>query len=97
MTELTLELLRQELVPIHSELATLRIEMSARFDGLYVALEGMRRDARMTNAAVNEFASTNVTTGEIEALHNDVDRLQTEMLDVKARLTTIERLRENKP
>lgn len=88
MTELTLELLRQELVPIHSELATLRIEMSARFDGLYVAL---------TNAAVNEFASTNVTTGEIEALHNDVDRLQTEMLDVKARLTTIERLRENKP
>jgi hypothetical protein len=34
---------------------------------------------RSLRAAVNDFARTNATVGEIEALHADVNRMQAEM------------------
>ena len=90
MTELTLELLREELAPIRAHL-----------DGLPIinrALTVLQQDLRGLRAAFNDFARTNVTVGEIEALHTDVNRVQAENAELAARLATLERLmREQRP
>lgn len=94
-TELTLELLRQELraalAPIRAELALIQ----ARADGLPLigrAVTALQQDARALRAAFNDFALTNVTAGEIQALHNDVDRVQSRDMEIRTRLATIERI-----
>ena len=79
-----------------SELRALRTEMVARFDGLYVAIDGLRQDTRMARTAINDFARTNVTTGEIEALHQDVNRVQSELMDFRARLMIVEQTIQEK-
>jgi hypothetical protein len=78
---LTLEHLRTELAPIF-----------ARIDGLYVITEGLRRDVRMVRTAINDMARTDISAGEVEALHQDIDRVQTEQLELAIRLATVERL-----
>lgn len=45
-------------------------------------------------AAFNDFARTNVTVGEVEALHADVNPVQAENAELQARLATVERLLE---
>ena len=65
-------------------------EVFARLDGLYVAIEGLRRDYRQANGAINDFARKNVTPGEVAALHTDVDKIQTKLLHLEARLAVIE-------
>jgi hypothetical protein len=47
---------------------------------------------RALKAAFNDFALTNVTTGEIEALHADVNRVQAENAELERRIVTLERL-----
>jgi hypothetical protein len=72
MTELSLEMLRTEL---KAELAPIR----AQLDGLPLisrSIEVLHRDVRSLPAALNDLAPGNVTPGEIEALHADVDRLR---------------------
>jgi hypothetical protein len=86
MTDLTLEHLRGELAPIRAQL-----------DGLPVinrALTVLQQDMRSLRAAFNDFARTNVTAGEVEALHADVNRVQAENAELLARLATVERLVE---
>ena len=86
MTDLTLENLRSELAPIRAQL-----------DGLPVinrALTVLQQDMRSLRAAFNDFARTNVTAGEVEALHADVNRVQAENAELQARLATVERLLE---
>jgi len=95
MTDLTLENLRIELAQnLRSELAPIR----AQLDGLPVinrALTALQQDMRALRAAFNDFARTNVTAGEVEALHADVNRVQTENAELQARLATVERLLEH--
>ena len=75
MTELTLETLRAELAPMRAELAAIRAEqapMRAALDGLPLinrALTVLQQETRALKGAFNDFARTNVTAGEIEALH----------------------------
>ena len=86
MTDLTLESLRNELAPIRAQL-----------DGLPVinrALTVLQHDMRSLRAAFNDFARTNVTAGEVEALHADVNRVQAENAELQTRLATVERLVE---
>jgi prefoldin subunit 5 len=88
MTDLTLEALRAELAP-----------MRAQLDGLPViarSLTVLQQDMRSLKAAFNDFARTNVTVGEIEALHADVNRVQAENTELATRLATIERLLEGR-
>jgi hypothetical protein len=88
--ELT-EILRRELAPIRAELATVR----ARVDGLPVigeAISVLQRDVRMLRAAVNDMARVNITAGEVEALHEAIDRIQAKQVELETRLTTLERL-----
>jgi hypothetical protein len=78
------QLLRQELAPI-----------LAKLDGLPLlnrSFTVLRQDMRDLRAAFNDFARTNVTAGEIEVLHADVNRVQAENAELAARLATVERL-----
>jgi ubiquinone biosynthesis protein UbiJ len=76
--------LREELAPIRAQL-----------DGLPIinrSLVVLQQDMRSLKAAFNDFALTNVTAGEVEALHADVNRVQAENAALEARLATLERL-----
>jgi Tfp pilus assembly protein PilO len=90
-----LELMRAEL---RGELASVRAElapMRAQLDGLPLisrALVALQQDTRSIKAAFNDFALTNPTKGEIEALHADVNRVQAENAEMGTRLATLERL-----
>lgn len=83
MTELTLETLRAELAPLH-----------ARVDGLPLlgsAIAALQRDVRMLRAAINDMARVNITAGEVEALHDDINSIQERQTSIETRLATLER------
>ncbi len=74
-----------------SEMANVRI----RVDGLPllgVAVETLRRDVRMTRAAINDMARVNITAGEVESMHTDIDRTIARLDAIEARLATLEHL-----
>lgn len=93
MTELTLEMLRAELAPLHAELISLRAEQAiirARVDGLLLigeAIETLRRDSRLLR-----MARTNITAGEVDAMHTDIDAVQSRQMNLETRIATLERL-----
>jgi len=69
--------------------------MRAQLDGLPLIGRGvtiLEQETRALRAAFNDFARTNVTAGEIEALHADVNRVQAENAELQTRLATVERL-----
>jgi hypothetical protein len=73
MTDLTLELLRAELAPIHDRLN----KVEAYVNGVPVigeAIAVLQRDVRLMRAAINDMGKTNITAGEVEAMHTDIDR-----------------------
>jgi hypothetical protein len=76
-----------------SETANVRI----RVDGLPllgVAVETLRHDVRLTRAAINDIARVNITAGEVEAMHTDIDRTMARQDAIETRLATLERLAE---
>jgi hypothetical protein len=93
MTELTLEILRGELVtalePIRSELTFIR----ARLVIMGGAIDVLQRDVRMVKSAVNDLAKTNITAGEVEALHEDLQRVIARQDDFETRLLVLEERR----
>lgn len=76
--------LRAELAPIRAQLDGLPL--------LNRKLTVIEQQVRMLKSAFNDFAMTNVTRGEIEALHDDVNRVQAEHSALSVRITTLERL-----
>jgi hypothetical protein len=66
------------------------IERLNRITAQLELLPEMQRDIRMLRAAINDFARTNVTVGEIEALHTDINRLQEKSIEMDARLRALE-------
>jgi hypothetical protein len=84
MAELTLEALRGELGPIRAELAAIKTVLAP--------MRAHQQELRQLKAAVNDFAATNVTTGEITALHEDVNRALAANAELEARIVTLERL-----
>jgi chromosome segregation ATPase len=74
-----------------SALASIR----AQLDGLPLinrAVTVVQQDVRALRAAFNDFALTNTTAGEIEALHLDVNRVQAENAELAVKVATLERL-----
>jgi hypothetical protein len=74
-----------------SEMANVRI----RVDGLPllgVAVETLRQDVRMTRAAINDLSRINITAGEVESMHTDIDRTMARQDALETRLATLERL-----
>jgi hypothetical protein len=69
--------------------------MRAQLDGLPLisrAVTVVQQDVRALRAAFNDFALTNTTAGEIEALHQDVNRVQAENAELAIKVATLERL-----
>lgn len=52
--------------------------------------QGLAQDVRMVRAAINDFAKTNVTSGEVEVIHEDLNRLQRDYSDLAGRVGVIE-------
>lgn len=50
----------------------------------------LRQDIRMLRGAVNDIARENVTPGEIEALHHDVNRVMEQQKELAARIDALE-------
>jgi hypothetical protein len=46
---------------------------------------------RLVRAAVNDIGKTSITAGEVEAMHDDIDRVQTENIALATRIATLER------
>lgn len=53
-------------------------------------LESVQQDMRMLRSVINDFAKTNVTSGEMEAVHFDLNRLQHQVGELDARLNLLE-------
>jgi ubiquinone biosynthesis protein UbiJ len=71
-----------------------------RVDGiplLGVAVETLRHDVRMTRAAINDMSRVNITAGEVEAMHTDIDRTMARQDAIETRLVTLERLAGQEP
>jgi hypothetical protein len=69
--------------------------MRAQLDGLPLvsrAVTVVQQDVRALPAAFNDFALTNATAGEIEALHQDVNRVHAEKAELAVKVATLERL-----
>jgi hypothetical protein len=77
-----------------SEMANVRI----RVDGLPllgVAVETLRTDLRLTRAAINDISRVNITSGEVEAIHVDINRTMARQDAIETRLATLERRAEH--
>jgi hypothetical protein len=71
------------------------VPMRAQLDGLPLisrAVTVIQQDVRALKAAFNDFALTNPTAGEIQALHYDVNRVQAENAELAVKVATLERL-----
>jgi len=70
--------------------------VEARVSGLPLvgeAITVLQREVRLIRAALNDMARTNITAGEVEAMHTDIDRALTELRDLAARIATLEQQR----
>lgn len=89
--DIDLNFIAKRIELIISELAIIR----ARVDGLPLigeAIETLRRDSRLLRAAINDMARTNITAGEVDAMHTDIDAVQSRQMNIETRLATLERL-----
>jgi predicted RNase H-like nuclease (RuvC/YqgF family) len=80
---------------IREELRSGLAHIQARVDGIPLinrSITVLHQEVRSLKAAFNDFALTNVTKGEIEALHADVNRVQAENTELATRIATLERI-----
>jgi chromosome segregation ATPase len=103
MADVTLETLHADLVRLHSEMQTRFSEMQTRFSSLEARVIGLpiigesiavlQRNVRMLTAAINDMARVNITAGEVEALHTELEQLAAKQNEIEAQLLqTRERL-----
>jgi hypothetical protein len=69
--------------------------MRAQVEGLPLisrAVTVAQQEVRALRAAFNDFALTNPTSGEIEALHHDVNKVQADNAELAVKVAALERL-----
>ena len=92
-----LEPMRAQLVSHSAQLATLNSEVKSiriHVDGLPmigISVHELRQDMRMMRAAINDLARTNITAGEVAAMHDDINRVQDKQMELERRIATLER------
>ena len=104
MTELPLELLRTELAPMHTKLDALESAVAtvestlasvrpniAGVPMIQRAVSVIRQEQRLLKAAINDVARTQMTAGEAEALHDDVNAVQATHMELETRILELER------
>lgn len=90
MTEAELRsILREELKTIESKINGIPL-LAASFHELRKDVRGLRGEMRMIRAAINDVARDSVTPGEVEALHDDLNTVLDEHVDIRARLAVLE-------
>jgi ubiquinone biosynthesis protein UbiJ len=86
---LVLTLLRQldaKVDRMGADLASVKTDVRVHSRTLDILLQ----KGRILGAAVNDFAKENVTPGEVEAIHQDLNRLRHEMSALTVRVEMIE-------
>src|SRR5215203_4356224 len=97
MTELTLEMLRAELAPMHTKLDALESTLAsvrpniAGIPMIQRAVSVIQQEQRLLKAAINDVARSQMTSGEAEALHNDVNAVQATHMELETRILELER------
>ena len=87
MTELEiLRAIQTDLASVKADMAGVKLDVRKHTNLLDILLQ----DVRMIRSAVNDIARTNVTSGEIGALHYDVTRMQQGLAELEARVEAIE-------
>jgi chromosome segregation ATPase len=84
---------KADLASVKTDLASVKTDVAAlqRQGASHTrTLDVLRQDVRMIRAAVNDIARTDVTSGEVEALHHDLNQLQRDFADLAARVDLIE-------
>ncbi|HEY7301887.1 MAG TPA: hypothetical protein VH684_28690 [Xanthobacteraceae bacterium] len=89
--------MRAEVVGMRAEVAGMRADLTAirpNVEGIPLiqrAISTIHQEQRMMKAAINEIARTQFTSGEVEALHSDVNSVQATHLELETRILALER------
>src|SRR5215471_5120248 len=78
--------LKTDLASVKADLSTVKTDVR----GHTRLLDMLQQDVRLIRAAVNDIARVDVTSGEVEALHHDVNRVQREIAQLVERVEAIE-------
>ncbi len=77
---------KTDLAGVKTDLAGVKTEVRVHSRTLDILLQ----EGRLLRAAVNDFAKENVTPGEVEAIHHDLNRLRHEVSELTVRVEMIE-------
>ena len=96
MADVTLETLHAELVSLHSEMQSGFSRLEGRFSTFEARVAGLpvigesiavlQRNVCMVTVAINDMARVNITAGEVEALHTELEQLTAKQNEIKAEL-----------
>jgi ubiquinone biosynthesis protein UbiJ len=89
MADAVLEILRViqgDIAGLKADLGGVKTEVRVHSRTLDILLQ----EGRLLRAAVNDFAKENVTPGEVEAIHHDLNRLRHEVSELTVRVEMIE-------
>jgi len=81
-----LRAMRSDMIALNAKVDRIATEQRAHSRTLGVLLQ----EARLLRAAVNDIAKENVTSGEMEAVHDDLTQLRQEVDLLTARLEVVE-------
>jgi DNA repair ATPase RecN len=96
MPEINLEFLAEQLSQMRTDIEAIKIHVSGlpliatTLHELRDDARDVRADIRMVKAAINDMARINITAGEVETLHAELDRLADAQIDIRARLALLE-------
>ena len=78
--------LKTDIAGLRTDLSTVKTEVRSHTR----VLDMLQQDTRLIRPAVNDIARVDVTSGEVEALHHDVHRVQREIALLAERVEAIE-------
>jgi DNA repair ATPase RecN len=90
VSEITLETIAAQIETIKIQVSGLPLIASSLLE-LREDVRELRRETRLVKAAINDMARVNITAGEVEALHDDLDKLANALIDIKSRLALLEK------
>lgn len=81
---------------MHNRFETIEIKISglpliaSSLHELREDVRELRRETRLMKAAINDMARVNITAGEVEALHEELDKITNAQIEIRARLALLE-------